>query len=163
MQTPLEQAEHNNTAAKEQSLYETDFYAWSLKTAELIRQGRLNELDLENIAEEIEDLGRNNKRELANRLAVLIMHLLKWQFQSNKRSDSWVSTIVTQRREIRNLLEDSPSLKYNIEDTIEKAFKDARVDFEDETGIPKKTLPETCPYTWEQLSKHGFLPEQRLI
>ncbi|KJR43812.1 protein of unknown function DUF29, partial [Candidatus Magnetoovum chiemensis] len=71
IETPVQQAE----AIKEQSLYETDFYAWSIKTAELIRQGRLTELDLENIAEEIESLGRNNKRELESRLTVLIMHL----------------------------------------------------------------------------------------
>ncbi|KJR43715.1 protein of unknown function DUF29 [Candidatus Magnetoovum chiemensis] len=109
MQTPVEQAENKNTT-KEQSLYETDFYQWSLKTAELIRQGRLNELDLENIAEEIESLGKNNKRELGSRLAVLIMHLLKWQFQSKKRSKSWKATIVTQRREIKHLIKNSPSL-----------------------------------------------------
>ncbi|KJR41537.1 protein of unknown function DUF29 [Candidatus Magnetoovum chiemensis] len=158
IQTPVEQAE----AAKEQSLYETDFYAWSLKTAELIRQGKFAELDIENIAEEIEDLGRNNKRELLSRLDVLIMHLLKWQFQSNKRSDSWQSTIATQRKEIKRLLEDSPSLKYNIEDTIEKAFKDAKITFEIETHIPKKTLPDICPYTWEQLDDYYFMPDEML-
>ncbi|KJR40314.1 protein of unknown function DUF29 [Candidatus Magnetoovum chiemensis] len=156
IQEPVEQEK----AIKEQSLYETDFYAWSLKTAELIRQGRITELDLENIAEEIESLGRNNKRELLSRLSVLIMHLLKWQFQSNKHSKSWKATIRTQRDEVEFLVRDNPSLKYGIENIICEAFLKARLRFEDETGISyKKTLPETCPYTWEQITKQGFMPE----
>ncbi|KJR41413.1 protein of unknown function DUF29 [Candidatus Magnetoovum chiemensis] len=159
IQAPVEQAE----AAKEQSLYETDFYAWSLKTAELIRQGKFAELDIENIAEEIESLGRNNKRELKSRLSVLIMHLLKWQYQSVMRSNSWISTIATQRREIRDLLKDNPSLKYGKEIVIEDALIDAKIQFEKETGIPKRTLPETCPYTWEQINDDDFMPEQRSI
>ncbi|KJR41763.1 protein of unknown function DUF29 [Candidatus Magnetoovum chiemensis] len=146
--------------AKEQSLYERDFYQWSLKTAELIRQGRFAELDIENIAEEIESLGRNNKRELLSRLSVLIMHLLKWQYQSKKRSGSWVSTIGTQRKEIMFLLKDNPSLKYGIEAVIEEAFKAAATQFEKETRIPKKILPEVCPYTWEQLSDDDFMPDK---
>ncbi|KJR43712.1 protein of unknown function DUF29 [Candidatus Magnetoovum chiemensis] len=110
-------------------------------------------------SEEIESLGKNNKRELGSRLAVLIMHLLKWQHQPRKRSKSWKTTIRTQRREIERLLEDSPSLKYGIEIIISKEFLRAKRDFEDETGISKKMLPETCPYTWEQLSNFYFLPE----
>ncbi|KJR41538.1 protein of unknown function DUF29 [Candidatus Magnetoovum chiemensis] len=155
IQTPVEQAE----AIKEQSLYETDFYQWSLKTAELIRQGRFAELDIENIAEEIESLGRRDKKELESRLSVLIMHLLKWQFQSKKRSKSWIRTIITQRREIKRSFEYSPSLKYNIDKTIEKAFRDAKTDFEKETGFPKNTLPEVCPYTWKQINDDDFMLE----
>ncbi|KJR40800.1 protein of unknown function DUF29 [Candidatus Magnetoovum chiemensis] len=157
-ETPVEQAE----ALKEQSLYEIDFYAWSLKTAELIRQGRLNELDLENIAEEIESLGKRDKKELESRLAVLILHLLKWQYQSKKRSKSWVSTIATQRTELDLVIEYSPSFKYDIERTIEKAFIRAKIQFEKETGIPKKTLPETCPYTWEQINNDDYMPDETL-
>ncbi|KJR41411.1 protein of unknown function DUF29 [Candidatus Magnetoovum chiemensis] len=104
-------------------------------------------------------MGRNNKRELANRLAVLITHLLKWQFQSKKRSDSWVSTIVTQRRQIEVLLEDNPSLKYGIEIVIAKEFIRASIQFEKEARIDKKTLPKACPYTWEQLSDYDFMPK----
>ncbi|KJR41943.1 protein of unknown function DUF29 [Candidatus Magnetoovum chiemensis] len=155
IQEPLEQAQ----SIKEQSLYETDFYQWALKTAELIRQSRFTELDIENIAEEIEDLGNNNKRELESRLDVLIMHLLKWQFQSNNRSKSWVSTITTQRKEIKRLLKNSPSLKYGKEVVIEEAFITATIQFEKETDISKKIFPETCPYSWEQLNDYDFMPE----
>ncbi|KJR41703.1 protein of unknown function DUF29 [Candidatus Magnetoovum chiemensis] len=155
IQEPVEQAE----AIKEKSLYETDFYQWALKTADLLRQGRFTELDIKNIAEEIEDLGKNNKRELASRLAVLIMHLLKWQYQPEKRSDSWITTINIQRIDIELVLEDSPSLKYDIDKVIEKAFIIAKRKFKKETGLDKNPLPKACPYTWEQLNDDDFLPE----
>jgi hypothetical protein len=144
---------------KEKSLYDTDFYQWTKWNTELLRQGKLDEIDIENIAEEIESLGKRDKRELISRLAVLIMHLLKYQFQPQKISDSWITTISTQRREIKLVIEDSPSLKYNIDKTIDKAFIEAKRQFEEETNIPKEILSETCPYSWEQLTKHEFLPK----
>ncbi len=139
-------------------MYETDFYQWSLKTAELIRQGRFAELDIENIAEEIESLGKNNKRELSSRLVVLIMHLLKWQHQPKRRSKSWKTTINTQRVELELLFKQSPSLKYAIDDVIEYSFEKAKLLFEDETNISKKALPESCPYSFEQLYDYYFMP-----
>ncbi|MCI4625536.1 MAG: DUF29 domain-containing protein [Candidatus Magnetoovum sp. WYHC-5] len=149
----------HNDKATEQSLYERDFYQWAIHNVNLIRQGRFTEIDLENVAEELEDMGRNNKRELESRLAVLIMHLLKWQYQPKRRSRSWDLTIATQRTEIKRLLKNSPSLKYNIEIVIDEVFEDATLLFTKETGISKKTLPEICPYTFEQLSDYDFLPE----
>ncbi|MCI4626445.1 MAG: DUF29 domain-containing protein [Candidatus Magnetoovum sp. WYHC-5] len=145
-----------NNIAEEKSLYDTDFYEWAIHNANLIKEGKLDELDLDNIAEELESMGRSEKRELRNRLAVLIMHLLKWQYQSNKRSDSWVLTINTQRTRINLLLEDSPSLKYKINIVIEKAYEQAKQDFEDETGIDKDILPATCPYTFKQVMDRKF-------
>ena len=150
--------EDKDTVIK-QSLYERDFYQWGLYNAELLRQGRFSEIDVENIAEEIESLSKRDKRELRNRLKVLIMHLLKWQYQPKKRSKSWIRTISTQRSEIKVVLKDSPSLKHNIEIIINEAFEDSHLLFEGETGISKATLPETCPYTFEQLSDYDFLPE----
>ncbi|KJU84521.1 protein containing DUF29, partial [Candidatus Magnetobacterium bavaricum] len=117
------------------------------------------EIDLENIIEELEGMARNNKRELLNRLKVLIMHLLKWQYQPEQRSESWRTTIRNQRDEIESLLEDSPSLKHNIETVIAKGFIRAKGGFEDETGISSRKLPETCPYTFEQLMDYNFRPE----
>ncbi|MCI4626453.1 MAG: DUF29 domain-containing protein [Candidatus Magnetoovum sp. WYHC-5] len=149
----------DSNISTEKSLYETDFYQWALHNAELIRQGRISDIDLDNIVEELESMGRNNRRELISRFLVLIMHLLKWQYQSNKRSKSWISTINTQRAEIRFILEDSPSLKHDIELIIEKAFQNAKVSFEKETNINKKHLPQTCPYIFEQLSDYEFWPE----
>ncbi|MCI4624608.1 MAG: DUF29 domain-containing protein [Candidatus Magnetoovum sp. WYHC-5] len=146
----------NNNLNKEQSLYERDFYQWAIHNAELLRQGRLTEIDIENIAEEIESMGRSEKKELVSRLRVLIMHLLKWQYQPKRRSKSWKLTINTQRIELNKLLKGSPSLKHNIESIVNEAFEDARLLFEDETGIDKNLLPKTCPYTLEQLKEHDF-------
>src|SRR3990172_2106222 len=104
------------------TLYDTDFYQWTFHNAELLRQGKLTEVDVQNIAEELESMGKSEKRELINRLAVLIMHLLKWQYQPEKRSHSWIETINEQRRQIILLLEDNPSLKYEIEEKIIRAY-----------------------------------------
>ncbi|MES0337938.1 MAG: DUF29 domain-containing protein [Candidatus Magnetobacterium sp. LHC-1] len=140
-------------------LYEVDFYQWAFHNADLLRQGRFSEIDLENIIEELESMARRDRRELFNRLAVLIMHLLKWQYQPSRRSESWSTTIGNQRTEIDSLLADSPSLKYNIEPVIVKGFIEAKRKFEVETGINARVLPETCPYTFEQLMARGFLPQ----
>ncbi|MBF0608329.1 MAG: DUF29 domain-containing protein [Candidatus Magnetobacterium sp. LHC-1] len=149
---------HNDTLAARE-LYEVDFYQWAFHNADLLRQGRFSEIDLENIIEELEGMARRDRRELFNRLAVLIMHLLKWQYQPKRRSESWSTTIGTQRTEIAFLLADSPSLKYNTEIVIAKVFIEAKLRFEKETGISAKQLPETCTYTFEDLINHDFWPE----
>ncbi|KJJ86115.1 protein containing DUF29 [Candidatus Omnitrophus magneticus] len=159
IETPVEQAENKNTAKDKSSLYDLDFYQWALYNAELLRQGKLTEADIENIAEEIESMGVSNKKELASRFVVLIMHLLKWQYQPKRRSKSWISTINTQRTEIEIVLENSPSLKYGIEGIIEGAFTKAQKRFEKETGITKDVLPMYCPYIFEQLMDYDFWPE----
>ncbi|MBF0609175.1 MAG: DUF29 domain-containing protein [Magnetococcales bacterium] len=149
---------HKDTLTAD-SLYEVDFYQWALRNADLLRQGRLTEIDIENVAEELEGMARSDKRELTNRLAVLIMHLLKWQYQPKRRSRSWRETINNQRKDIELLIEDSPSLKNNIETAISKGFILAKRTFEDETGISAEELPETCLYTFDQLMDYGFRPE----
>ncbi|MBF0338170.1 MAG: DUF29 domain-containing protein [Nitrospirae bacterium] len=141
------------------ALYEVDFYQWVFHNANLLRQGRLTEIDIENIVEELEDMGRNNKRELASRIMVLIKHLLKWQYQPKRRCRSWSMTIDNQRSDINRLLEDSPSLKYNIETVTTKEFIEAKRRFENETGISASELPRNCPYTFEQLMDYSFRPE----
>lgn len=145
-------------SAPEVSIYEQDFYQWALHNAELLRQGKLTEADIENIAEELESMSRRDRKELASQLAVLMAHLLKWQYQPKKRSKSWASTIVNQRVAIQRLLKGSPSLKYNIENVINDEFGAAFQIFEKETGISKKTLPEECPYSFDQLMDYDFLP-----
>ena len=141
-------------------LYDKDFYQWTLYNAELLRQGKITEIDIQNIAEELESMGKSQKRELISRLAVLIMHLLKWQYQPEKRSHSWIETINEQRRQIVLLLEDSPSLKHEIEEKITRAYNLAVADTEKETGIRKKILPQTCPYAFDELRNSNFWPEQ---
>ncbi|MBF0343767.1 MAG: DUF29 domain-containing protein [Nitrospirae bacterium] len=149
----------HNDIVTEKSLYDTDFYQWTIYNAALLRQGRFSELDVENIAEEIETMGRSEKRELINRLSVLIMHLLKLQYQPQQHSKSWITTIGSQRTDIEFLLEDSPSLEHEIELIIEKAYERAKVRFQKDTGISQERLPDSCPYTFEQLIDDNFWPK----
>ncbi|MCI4627069.1 MAG: DUF29 domain-containing protein [Candidatus Magnetoovum sp. WYHC-5] len=149
---------HSDTAT-EQSLYERDFYQWGLYNAELLRQGRFSEIDVENIIEELEGMSRSDKRELQKRLSVLIAHLLKWQYQPKRRSTSWELTINIQRKDINSLLNDSPSLKHGIEAVMNEAYDRAKLLFQKETSISKNILPIECPYTFYELNDYDFLPE----
>ena len=102
------------------SLYDQDFATWTSETARLLRARRFDEIDIEHVAEEIEDMGKSEKRELLSRLSVLVLHLLKWKFQREKRSSSWKATILTQRTELGRLLEDSPSLMRTLGASVAK-------------------------------------------
>src|SRR5260370_32766860 len=107
------------------SLYDEDFAIWTAETARLLRAGRFDEVDIEHVAEEIEDMGKRDKRELHSRLTVLILHLLKWKWQPEKKSASLGSTIVTQRAELCRLFEQSPSLEDILQDAVEDVYSDA--------------------------------------
>lgn len=144
--------------AKLKDEYEKDFYAWTLHNAELMRQGKLSEIDVENIAEEIESMGKSDKRELINRLAVLIAHLLKWQFQSNRRSRSWEDTLLEQRTRVRLLLSDSPSLKHELNLRLDTAYELSIFTAMKETKLSKNTFPKKCPYTLDQCLNPDFFP-----
>ena len=136
--------------------YNKDFYAWLMKNADLLRQHKFNEVDIEHVAEELESMGKSEKRELTSRLTVLLAHLLKWKFQPALRSRSWKNTILSQRIDILELLEDSPSLYHELGERITIAYEKAKLSAEDETGIDKNEFPETCPFTFEQLLKNDF-------
>jgi hypothetical protein len=131
-------------------LYERDFYAWANEQASLLRSGNLSAADIANIAEEIETLGRSEKRELRSRLAVLLLHLLKWRFQPGRRSRSWEISIANARNELDEHLADNPSLKATLPEAMGSAYRRARLDAEQETGLPAKTFPADCPWTFEQ-------------
>jgi Domain of unknown function DUF29 len=140
------------------NLYERDFYGWTQEQAVLLRQGKLTLVDVENIVEEIESLGRQERRELANRLSVLLHHLLKWQFQPANRSRSREATIEIQRLEVAELLEQNPSLRPYVSEAIADAYLRAIVEVYGETGISADQLPATCPYSFEQLGESAFFP-----
>jgi hypothetical protein len=142
----------------EPATHDRDFHALVKRNAELIRQGKLSEIDSEHIAEELENIGKSQKRELLNRLAVLLAHLLKWGRQPDKRSNSWVGTIVTQRREIMLLLDESPSLRHDIDSTIDKSYRFAKDQAARETGIAKENFSESCPYSFDQIINEDFWP-----
>lgn len=143
----------------QQSEYNTDFYAWSLHNAALIRQGKLSEVDLENVAEEIEDMGKTNKRELMSRLAVLLAHLLKWKFQPKLRGNSWKYTIKEQRLEVKNVLRESPSLKYELNKQLNYSYELALISALKETNLNEEIFPEVCPFTLEEALNKDFFPE----
>jgi Domain of unknown function DUF29 len=141
------------------SLYEQDFAAWAFDQAEAVRRGDWRALDVPNLIEELESIGRQQRAEIRNRLIVLLMHLAKWEHQPAQRGNSWRSSINTQRGEIPGYIEDSPSLKPYIPEAMQKAWKVARVKATDETGLPEKTFPEQCPYSFEQALNWDWLPE----
>jgi hypothetical protein len=129
------------------SLYDEDFAVWTAETARLLRAGRFDEVDIEHVAEEIEDMGKRDKRELHSRLTVLILHLLKWKWQPEKKSATWGSTIVMQRAELCRLFEQSPSLEDILQDAVEDVYPDAMDVATVETGLPARTFPRKCPFT----------------
>jgi len=142
--------------AKDQ--YEQDFYAWTQEQAQLLRLGKLEGLDLENLAEEIESLGKQQKQELRNRFGVLIGHLLKWEYQPSLRGKSWRITIDVQREEILELVSENPSLKPYLEEAIAKSYKQAIALVVKETPLDKNDLPSECPYNVAQVFNQDFYP-----
>jgi hypothetical protein len=131
------------------SQYETDIVAWASEQARLIRAGRFDLLDLEHIAEEIEDVGKSEQRELANRMAILLAHLLKWQHQPERRGASWELTIRNQRRSITRCLEETPSLRGKLADNrwLAGIWDDATAKAAEETGLA--SFPKDCPWLIE--------------
>jgi hypothetical protein len=141
------------------SLYEQDFYAWTLQQAKLLRSRQLDCADLDNIAEEIESMGRSEKRELVSRLTVLLLHLLKWQYQPAFRGRSWQPTIKGQRRSLDRHLRDNPSLKSQVDQAMSDAYGDATIETERETGLAPETFPKACPFTFDQAMNDEFWPD----
>ena len=141
------------------NLYEQDFYAWANEQAALLRAGKLDSADVENIAEEIESMGRSEKRELVNRLAVLLLHLLKWRYQPGLRGNIWRGSIEEQRLRLDEHLKDNPSLKAQIGSAMVTAYRLASVQADRETGLARATFPQDCPFTVDQVMADDFWPD----
>ncbi len=145
----------------EKTIYEQDFQAWALENAALLRQGRLADIDVLHIAEELESMGASERRELQSRLRMLVRHLLKYQYQPERRGKSWLLTIGHQRDAIEILLKQSPSLRPLLDDAEEmadiytKAVRDAVI----ETELDRHLFPVRCPYAIDQLLDGDFLPD----
>jgi hypothetical protein len=139
--------------------YDEDFYAWSREQADLLRAGKVVDADLENIAEEIESMGKTEKRELTSRLTVLILHLVKWRFQPAKRSRSWRLSVEGQRLDIEALLQDNPSLRPIVSDLIGQAWRRALIDAQKETGLESSVFPAVCPWGQDSILSDDFWPE----
>ena len=138
--------------------YDKDVVAWANEQARLLRAGRFDALDIEHIADEIEDVGKSEKRELASRMAVLLAHMLKWQYQPGGRGNSWRRTIKEQRNRVGLCIEQTPSLKADLRLSFwwSDVWSDAVAKASEETGLGE--FPESCPWTFDQIMSPEFWP-----
>ena len=144
---------------EKQSLYETDYLQWIETTVEKLRSQDYSNIDWENLIEEIESMGRSERKSIRSNLIVVLIHLLKWQFQPELRSRSWQSSIFEHRRRIRNDLKDSPSLKPYLAEVFAECYWDAVESASVETGLPMEVFPQLCPYTSVEVLDSNFLPD----
>lgn len=148
------------------TLYETSYSSWAQLNAELLREHRFEELDIEHLLEELSDMGKSERHELESRLLVLLAHLLKWHYQYHTlaerwrefKGDSWRATIIEQRKRLTLRLRKSPGLKSILDVTIAEIYPDAVDLASDETGLPLDTFPSECPYRTEQVLDKTFYP-----
>ena len=136
--------------------YDRDFYSWSFEQARLVREGRWDAVDRENVAEEIESLGREQFNKLESALRVLLVHILKWDHQPERRTRSWVISIKDQRIAFDQVLEDNPGLKSRLNEALARAYRRARLKAAEETGLDEETFPETCKYSWADILSRVF-------
>jgi hypothetical protein len=147
----------NQSFVNSQTLYEQDFYLWTKAIVQHLKENRFNDIDIPNLIEEIESMGKSEKRELKSRLIVLLIHLIKWQYQPEKRSESWRSTITEQRICIEALLEDSPSLQPLLIEIFADCYEKARSKASEETGIELNFFPQESPFTLDETLNAYFL------
>ncbi|MFY9260125.1 MAG: DUF29 domain-containing protein [Gallionella sp.] len=141
--------------------YQTDIVAWANEQSALIRMGKFDQLDLEHIADEVADVGKSEQREFASRMAVLLAHLLKWQYQPAYRGRSWQGTIRLQRLEVAHALKESPSLKprFSDQDWLVYIWEKAKAQAESETGL--LDFPQSCPWDMSDVLKDDWFPTEQ--
>ena len=144
---------------KAANIYDRDFAEWTARNATLLRQRRFDEADVEHVAEEIEDMGKRDRREVSNRLKVLIAHLLKWATQPDRRDGStWSATIGEQRSELDEIFEQSPSLRGYADQDMARIYGRAVKLAARETGLEPSVFPQEFPYTLDRLLDLDYLP-----
>ena len=136
--------------------YERDFYSWLMEQARLVREGRWEALDRENLAEEIESLGREQFNKLESALRVLLTHILKWDHQPSRRSRSWALSIQGQRLELADILADNPGLRPRTPEAIARAYRRARLLAMKEAGLKEARFPERCAYSFDEIVAREF-------
>lgn len=146
-------AEHDppSPARRNYPAYDEDFAAWLQSQAALLREHRFDELDIANLVEEVESVGRSEFRAFVSAIELIVFHMLKWDYQPELRGQSWRKTIRDQRRTVTKLLADNPSFKARRAEAIELAYLGMPEDVEEETGVPAQRLPQTCPYSWDDI------------
>ena len=143
-------------AAATGAAYEDDFYTWTQEQGARLRAGDLTRLDLENLAEEIESLGKSQFAAFASALRVVLLHMLNFDHQPTRQTRSWAISIATHRRHAANEVKESPGLKSRIEEAVERAYDVARLEASKETRLPLKRFPEACPYTYQDIMDRPF-------
>lgn len=138
--------------------YDDDFYTWSLEQARLVRDGQWAGVDRENVAEEIESLGREQFNKLESAFRVLLIHILKWDHQPERRSRSWALSIKEQRLQLEDVIGDNPGLKPRIDEAIARAYRKARVNAAQENGLDEAAFPDRCPYSYDDIVSRTFSP-----
>ncbi|MDJ0731600.1 MAG: DUF29 domain-containing protein [Crocosphaera sp.] len=141
------------------NLYDKDYCLWLEETVQLLRKRKFTDLDVSNLIEEIEDMGRSEKKAVKSNLKILLCHLLKYKYQPEKRSKIWLSTIFEHRDRLEDDFAESPSLKRYFEEVFQPCYHKARKQAEIETGLPLETFPLNCPFTSEQVLDMDYLPE----
>jgi len=139
--------------------YNADFYGWTQEQASLLKAGRLSELDIDNLLEEVETMGRSEKRELDSRLTVLLIHLLKWQYQPIRRGRSWQLTIKGQRINFSETLDENPSLKPQLDTILKRAYAKSIIKAAQETALEEQAFPSICPWSLSQILDDNYYPD----
>jgi Domain of unknown function DUF29 len=140
------------------TLYDQDFCLWAEQTAQLLRTGQYGAIELENLIDEVEDMSRSEKRVLLSNARVVLMHLLKYQYQAEKRSNSWLSSIREHRTRLQDTFRDSPSLRGYFQAMYDESYQNARKQAADETGLPLQTFPIESPFSVDDCLDEDFLP-----
>ena len=140
------------------STYDTDFHCWIEEQSAILRAGRLGQLDVPHLIEELDSMSARERRELINRLAVLLAHLLKWEYQPERRCISWRLTVNEQRRQLALLLEDSPSLMQRLPEILPRSYAHGSRAALEETGFLKSPFPASCPYRIADIMDESWWP-----
>jgi hypothetical protein len=149
----------SKSIADRSNLYDLDYCFWLEHTAQLLKEGKLSEVDTVNLIEEIEDMGRREKRAVKSNLIVILLHLLKYKYQPSLRSNSWKASIREHRRRLRDDFKMSPSLKRYFEEIFDESYRDATEQASDETGLPLNTFPNRSPFTPSEALNFDYLPD----
>jgi hypothetical protein len=153
---PLDELDMLPADAPAAAEYECDFYSWLMQQARLIREGRWDSVDRENVAEEIESLGREQFNKLESALRVLLLHMLKWDHQPERQGRSWALSIKAQRADLDDVMHDNPGLRPRIGEAITRAYRKARIEAARETGPDEDRFPKQCSYSWAEITQREF-------
>ncbi|HEY8332952.1 MAG TPA: DUF29 domain-containing protein [Tardiphaga sp.] len=147
----------SNETSTASARYEEDLYGWVEQQVALLKAGRLTEIDAGNIAEELSDVGGEQYDRLESSIRVVLLHLLKWDHQPERRSRSWMLSIAEHRRRVLRVLKKNPSLKSSLDEAVDEAYEDAKGDAWRETGLPGDTFARVCPYVWDEIMSRAIV------